>query len=128
MHFGWNDMGFELCEGKRFSSSPNCPDLLWETPGFLFNGQWGSLPRLMLTIHLHLAPKFGMSRATPPVPLRCLHGVNMDNFTLLRVTCTLNLVALILNLPQKYITSLVCYLCAATFRIPVYSNQIFQHF
>jgi hypothetical protein len=74
MHFGWNDMGFELCEGKRFSSSPNCPDLLWGTSRFLFNGQWvlsrgRSVRGLMLTTHLHLTPKFGMSRATAPIPL-----------------------------------------------------------
>jgi len=35
--------------------------------GVLSRGR--SVRGLMLTTHLHLAPKFGMSRATPPIPL-----------------------------------------------------------
>ena len=35
--------------------------------GFLSRGR--SVRGLMMTTHLHLAPKFGMSRATPPIPL-----------------------------------------------------------
>lgn len=69
--------------------------------GFLSRGR--SVRSLMMTTHLHLAPKFGMSRATPPIPLDAFVVQTKRQLTLLRTTCTLKFRRLVLNsVSEKY--------------------------
>jgi hypothetical protein len=60
--------------GKRFLSYPKHPDLLWDPPNLLFNGDQGVLNQswsskgMKLTTHLQLTPSLRMSVAILSLP------------------------------------------------------------
>jgi len=79
-------MGLNPCKGKRLSSSPKCPEHIWDPQSILCNRNqglfaWskvaGSWCR-QLTSNQWL--RLGISEASSPF-LTFLHGVNRDNFT-----------------------------------------------
>jgi hypothetical protein len=43
--------GLNPSSGKRFFSSPKCPDQLWGLPNFLFSGYCGSFPGVKQAVH-----------------------------------------------------------------------------
>jgi len=63
-----------LSRGKRFFSSPKCPDWLWGPPSLLFNGHGGLFPQelsrwdMRLTTHICLFPRI-RSGAILPHPI-----------------------------------------------------------
>jgi hypothetical protein len=86
---GWSrNQGLIPIRGKRFLSSSQHPDYLWDTPD-LSNGYQGlfsqgqSCRSLKLIIHLHIVPKLRMLELYLHSPLR-FHGMikHRDNFTL----------------------------------------------
>jgi hypothetical protein len=68
-----------------------------------------SVRGLMLTIHLHLAPKFGMSRAVPPIPLDAFMARTENTYLTTNYVC-LEFRRLYLNSASKkyYVLGLLC--------------------
>jgi len=76
------------CRGKKFFSSPKCPDRFWDLPSFLFNGHRVSFPGGEWPGHeVYPSPpsraEATNNRSYTSVSPTCLNGVERNkNFTL----------------------------------------------
>ena len=80
--------------GKRSFSYSKCTDWLLGPPSLLSMGTRALSPgvewwRMKLTTHPHLVQRLRMSGTIPSLPT-CLHGVQEDNFTFIKITTSKN--------------------------------------